>query len=219
MLTMPIARLRRQIQGRAASNDVFKRFVTATASLLRYDLTHLTRAVYQPHCRSLIESMRPEGLDVLEISAGETWKHLPFQSYTEMNFPAFDICQDRLDRQFDLIIADQVFEHLLWPYRAGRNVLAMLRPGGSFLVMTPFLIRIHEGPHDCSRWTALGMRHFFAEVGFPLDHVQAWSWGNVGAVKANLLTWGRVGWRKSLPNSVSHPVSVWALATKQKKTE
>ena len=70
-----------------------------------------------------------------------------------------------LDDTFDLIIAEQVFEHLLWPYRAARNVHRMLRPGGSFLITTPFLVKIHPVPNDCSRWTETGMKHLLAEAG------------------------------------------------------
>jgi hypothetical protein len=38
----------------------------------------------------------------------------------------------------DIIIAEQVFEHLLWPYRAVRNVFQMLTPNGALLVTTHF---------------------------------------------------------------------------------
>ncbi len=101
------------------------------------------KTVMYRECLRLIEELRPEQLDVLEISAGESFKGTPFRSYGEANFPEFDICTTVLPARYDLIIADQIFEHLLWPYRAGRNVFAMLRPGGHFLMATPFLIRIH----------------------------------------------------------------------------
>ena len=61
---------------------------------------------------------------------------------------------------FDLIIAEQVFEHLKWPYRAAKNVYRMLRPGGSFLITTPFLVRCHEMPDDCTRWTDTELKNF-----------------------------------------------------------
>ncbi|MEE3502312.1 methyltransferase domain-containing protein [Acidiphilium acidophilum] len=131
-----------------------------------------------------------------------------------MNYPAYDICNDRLDRQFDLVIADQVFEHLLWPYRAGRHVFDMVKPGGHFMVMTPFLIRIHDVPVDCSRWTETGIRYFLAECGFELETVRTGAWGNRDALKANLVSWARVGWRKQFPNEPAYPQSIWALARK-----
>jgi hypothetical protein len=104
----------------------------------------------------------------LEIS-GEKWKGYGFYRYRSVEFPAYDVCSDVLDDQFDIIIAEQVFEHLLWPYRAVRNVFQMLTPNGALLVTTPFLIKIHNHPEDCSRWTEVGIRHLLAEGGFDLN--------------------------------------------------
>lgn len=210
--------LRRSIQSRAEGDPRFKAWLERAAHAVGYDLTHLTRKVYWADCTQRIEAMGPAGLDVLEISAGAKWRDFPFRSFRALDYPEHDICSEALDpaldNSFDLIIADQVFEHLLWPYRGGRNVFRMLRPGGHFMVMTPFLIRIHEVPFDCSRWTELGMRHFLAECGFPLENTETASWGNAEALKASLVTWGRVGWRRNLPNDPRFPISVWAVARK-----
>jgi hypothetical protein len=90
----------------------------------------------------------------------------------------------------------------------------MLKPGGHFMVMTPFLVRILEVPVDCSRWTETGMKHFFAECGFALDDIRTGAWGNRAAAKANLVSWARVGWRRQFPNEPAYPRSIWALARK-----
>jgi SAM-dependent methyltransferase len=213
---MPIATLRRFVQSRAAGDERVKGAVEKVARAIGYDLTRITRRAYEPSCRALIEELGPAGLDVAEISAGEIWKRIPFKSYVALDYPAFDICSEPLDPalhgRFDLVIADQVFEHLLWPYRGGRNVLRMLKPGGHFLVMTPFLIRVHEVPYDCSRWTETGMRHFLAECGFEFETIRTQSWGNADALKACLATWGRVGWRRNFTNDPRYPIVVWALA-------
>lgn len=214
---MPIAALRRHIQAKAAADDRFKRLVTAVAAALRYDLTRLTRKVYVEHCRQLIDELGPGALDVIEIAAGETWSGMPFRSYRALNWPDHDICAplaEGLAGTADLVIAKHVFEHLLQPWQAVRNVHALLRPAGHFLVMTPFLVRVHEVPQDCSCWTETGMRHLLAEGGFPIETVQTWSWGNLDAVKATLVTWSRVGWRRRFPNDPCFPVVVWALARK-----
>jgi SAM-dependent methyltransferase len=98
-----------------------------------FDTTDWVRVVMYRRCFEFIRSLGPERLDVLEISAGPQWKRaFKFRCFTETHFPEFDICSQALDRQFDLIIADQVFEHLPWPHKAGRNVFKMLRPGGTF---------------------------------------------------------------------------------------
>lgn len=90
----------------------------------------------------------------------------------------------------------------------------MLRPGGHFMVMTPFPVRIHEVPYDCCRWSETGMRYFLAGNGLPLETTETASWGNAGALKASLVTWGRVGWRRRMPNDPRFPITVWAVAPK-----
>jgi hypothetical protein len=85
------------------------------------------RVVMYRRCFEFITQLNPSTLDVMEISAGPQWvREFNFRSFTDMKYPEYDICAQTLDRQFDLIIADQIFEHLKWPYRAGRNVFAML---------------------------------------------------------------------------------------------
>ena len=139
----------------------------------------------------------------------------PLPSYWKSTeYPGFDICSEVLPRQFDLIIADQVFEHLQWPYRAGRNVWRMLKPGGHFVISTPFLVRVHRVPIDCSRWTPLGLSYLLQECGFEDKNIQTDAWGNRSCVKGNLNRWRKRGFFGSLKNEPDYPVMVWAFARK-----
>src|SRR5258708_19733064 len=137
------------------------------------------RLVRYRHWFAYVANVGPEHLDVLEISAGPDWaREFRFRSYTGTSSPSFDVCSQTLPARFDLIIADQVFEHLKWPYGAARNVLAMLRPGGYFVITVPFLVRVHRSPTDCSRWTAEGLSYFLQESGFDAAGIPTRSWGN-----------------------------------------
>ncbi|HVL15177.1 MAG TPA: methyltransferase domain-containing protein [Gemmata sp.] len=173
------------------------------------------RIVMNRETERLVHGLNPSRLSALEVS-GDNWnKPGLFRQYRSVDYPEYDVCDGVLDERFDLILADQVFEHLLWPYRAGKNVYEMLNPGGWFLVSTPFLLKIHNHPVDCSRWTETGMKHLLAECGFPLEKVQTGSWGNRACVKANLKRWQIYQrWRHSLKNEPDFPVVVWALAQK-----
>jgi len=178
------------------------------------------RIVMNREEQRLIGALKPATLDTLEIS-GEAWKDFGFKSYRQVEYPAYDVCAGPLPDQFDLIIAEQVFEHLLWPYRAGKNVYAMLRPGGHFLISTPFLFPLHGAPVDCSRWTETGLKYFLAECGFPLEACTTNAWGNrscvdryiKGAVKPHRPPRYRK-WLHSLRNEPPCPIQVWALARK-----
>jgi len=191
-----------------------KRLIKKLLDAVRYDYGHWARTVMYRECFKMVRELEPSRLEVLEVSAGQVWRALGFKSFTEVNFPVFDLCSMTLPKTFDLIIADQVFEHLLWPYRAGKNAHAMLKSGGYVLITTPFLIKVHEVPVDCSRWTELGLKHLLAECGFPIGNIRTGSWGNRACIKANFGGWARRGWFRSLANEPEFPVSVWALARK-----
>ena len=93
----------------------------------------------------------------------------------------------------------------------------MLKNNGYFLVITPFLIRVHEVPIDCSRWTEDGLKYFLNECGFDLKNITTNSWGNEKCVKSDLRndsTWTRVGIYKDMRNNKLFPLQVWALAKK-----
>ena len=178
-----------------------------------YDTTDWLRVVMYRECFSFIETLGPERLDVLEISGGPQWRRrFHFGSYTATEFPGFDICAEQVPKRFDLIIADQVFEHLPWPYRAGRNALAMLKHGGYLIVTVPFLVRVHESPLDCCRWTETGLSYLLQECGFRGRDIHTGSWGNRDCVKANLTHWRKRGFFGSLANEPDFPLAVWAFA-------
>lgn len=197
----------------ARNNPKLKERLRRTLHAVGYDTTDWMRIVMYRHCFDFIRRLGPERLDVLEISAGPQWlREFSFRSYTVTDYPDFDICSQRLDRRFDLIIADQVFEHLKWPYRAGCNVRAMLRVGGHFLVTVPFLVRVHKSPTDCTRWTEQGLDYFLQECGFPAAGIVTGSWGNRACLNANLTAWRKRGLFGSLANEPDYPLVVWAFA-------
>ena len=176
---------------------------------------HWVRVVVNRETRRLVENMRPEKLKVLEIS-GDYWgRQRLFKEYRSVNYPEYDVCESVLPETFDLIIAEHVFNHLLWPYRAAANVHDMLNPSGHLLVTTSFLIRVNRSPEDCTRWTETGLRYFLAEAGFPLRTIQTGSWGNRACIKANFTKWARYRSKvHSLRNEPDFPGVVWALARK-----
>ena len=181
-----------------------------------YDTADWMRIVMYRRCFAFIRSLEPRQLDVLEISGGLQWKReFEFRSYVSTVYPDFDICSETLSDRYDLIIADQVFEHLKWPYRAGKNILTMLRPGGHFVIIVPFLVRIHQSPLDCSRWTEEGLNYFLQECGFDEAAITTGSWGNRACLEANLTAWRKRGLFGSLANERQFPLAVWAFAEKR----
>jgi SAM-dependent methyltransferase len=174
------------------------------------------RVVMNRETEILIRSIDPQSKAALEISGTHWGARVPFARYRSVGFPGYDVCAAPLpDEKFDIVIAEQVFEHLLWPYRAVRHVHDMLNPAGAFLLTTPFLIKIHDQPTDCSRWTEVGLKHLLAEGGFDINLITTGSWGNRACILANWPRWQIYqAWRHSLKNEPEYPVVVWAMARK-----
>lgn len=173
------------------------------------------RIVMDKSTKEWINALPKDSLNVLEIS-GTKWSSSGFKTYRSLNFPAFDICDDKTKEKYDLIIAEQVFEHLKYPYRAGKNIYEMLSQDSYFLITTPFLIKIHNHPIDCSRWTPDGLKYFLHECGFKLENIQVDAWGNRKCVKGNFKSWKVYNpMFHSLQNEDNFPLVVWALAKKE----
>lgn len=181
---------------------------------LGYSFDVLDRVELYKAWEAFLSSLRVAELNTLEISPGENsrWAQRGFKTYAAKQYPEFDICSMKTPEQYDLIIADNVFEHLSKPYAAAKNIFQMLKTGGIFLISTPFLIRVHGAPHDFNRWTEDGMRSLLEDAGFPSCSITVGSWGNRKAVKASLNTFPYVGWRRDLHNEPEFPVMIWAIA-------
>ncbi len=179
-----------------------------------YKPGHWCRVVMNKSTHDLIAKLDYKNMSVLEIS-GTKWKNFGFAKYKSVQYPEFDISQQVLDEQFDLIIAEQVFEHIHKPYRAGVNVFKMLKPGSHFLITTPFMIRIHPHPDDCTRWSKTGIKYFLEDCGFALNNIESYSWGNRSCVKGNFRKWvSYIPFWHSLKNEEFFPLVIWAIATK-----
>jgi SAM-dependent methyltransferase len=184
-----------------------------------YDTTDWVRVVMYRETFKFIERLGPRSLDVLEISGGSQWHEwFSFRSYLLTDYPEFDICKHTLGGRFDLIIADQVFEHLERPARAAANAYTMLRPDGHLIVATPFLVRIHRSPIDCSCWTPDGLVCLLEEAGFPKHLIRSDGSGSRACPKANLSRW-RKRCSRSLRNEPQFPLMVWAFARKSREAQ
>ena len=153
---------------------------------------------------------------MIEISPGwnRYWRAL-CPNYRSVEFPEFDICRDRTEEQYSIVIADQVLEHVQRPQAAAANIHSMVKPGGWAMVATPFLFRVHARPHDYNRWTPAGLKQLMVEGGFAEDDVQAFGWGNKACAKAHIGGPVRAyGVWRDLSNDEEYPLMVWAFAKK-----
>lgn len=149
-----------------------------------------------------------------EIS-GRNHASRPWGEYIELGYPEFDICEPlEAGREFDVVICEQVLEHVPDPWGAAENLLRLCVPGGLAIVSTPFLIKLHElvewRMFDYWRFTPRGMRTMLERAGFEVESVD--SWGNRECVLGNFANWSVYRRWHSLRNEPDFPVQVWAFA-------
>ncbi|MEM6942088.1 MAG: methyltransferase domain-containing protein, partial [Pseudomonadota bacterium] len=151
----------------------------------------LNRVIMYRTSRRWLNELDLVNMDAAEIS-GKYGDRYTFKSYTRFRFPKADICAgpfrdaDGAPQKFDIVLANQVWEHLDRPYAAARHVRQMLRRDGYFWLAVPFFIPYHAAPVDNSRWSARGLKNLLIEAGFEAKNVKARQWGNRAAGLRNM---------------------------------
>ncbi|HSJ18247.1 MAG TPA: class I SAM-dependent methyltransferase [Solirubrobacterales bacterium] len=175
---------------------------------------HWQRIVLNKAVNDHIASLDPTRCTAAEIS-GETHVGKPWKQYSSLVYPEFDVCAPLEEqRRFDVVICEQVLEHVVDPCTAAVNLRELCNPGGHVIVSTPFLVRVHElplfGMGDYWRFTPRGLRALLERAG--LEVTKVGSWGNRQCVVGNFNRWSaRRPWL-SLRNEPDFPLQVWAFA-------
>ncbi len=163
-----------------------------------------------------VEALGPSALEAAEIS-GADHAAKPWKRFRSLDYPAFDLCaplSHELREAFDVVLCEQVIEHVVDPRAAASNLCGLVRPGGHVVVSTPFLIRVHELPEwglkDYWRFTPRGLRTLLEGGGLEVDEVG--SWGNRSVIAGNLDHWPAYRRWHSLRAEPDMPVQVWAFA-------
>ncbi|MEK6326338.1 MAG: class I SAM-dependent methyltransferase [Actinomycetota bacterium] len=160
-------------------------------------------------------------LSAAEIS-GENHADKPWKEHSNLAYPEFDLCAPLEEkRKFDVVICEQVLEHVVDPCAAVANLRRLCAEGGHVIVSTPFLVKVHELPayamFDYWRFTPRGLRLLLERAGLEVNAVGAW--GNRQCVVGNLSRWSaRRRWH-SLADEPGLAVQVWAFARNSREVE
>ena len=158
------------------------------------------------------QSLQVEKLDALEIS-GNTLAEIDWREFRRLDYPEFDLINPVFpSKTYDVVICQQVLEHVKNPFKAMETLSRLLKPGGVLIVSTPFLLKIHAAPNDYWRFTIEGMHVLLTENNFAPIEIK--SWGNKFAVRNNLNSWAKTRWYKPSKNEPDFPVVIWAFANR-----
>jgi SAM-dependent methyltransferase len=175
---------------------------------------HWQRMVMYDAVDAHIASLDPPRRTAAEIS-GDAHGAKPWKAYSNLAYPEFDLCAPIEEpRQFDVVICEQVLEHVVDPFAAAANLRELCAPGGHVIVSTPFLIKVHElalgAIFDYWRFTPRGLRLLLERSGLEVDEIG--TWGNRQCVIGNFNRWSAYRRWHSLRNEPDFPVQVWAFA-------
>lgn len=111
------------------------------------------------------------GNRILEIGAGKKPCKELFQeaSFTCTDVVSYDWVDELIDankmpykeNSFDLVICNNVLEHVPTPQQAVDEIHRCLKPRGKLFLVVPFLFPLHDVPHDYFRFTEYSLANLF----------------------------------------------------------
>lgn len=99
----------------------------------------------------------------------------------------FDV-QERFpvaDASYDHVVALNLLEHLYAPMTTLAESLRVMKPGGTFVSATPFLVQVHGCPYDFYRYTDTALRRMVTEMGFAVERVEPMGKGVFAVIYQN----------------------------------
>lgn len=183
---------------------------------------HWVRVVMDEAIDSKLATLPIAQLDAVEV-AGSAHRGRGWARYASLEYPDFDLVHPRDVGRFDVVLCEQVLEHVSDPSRAARSLRDLGRPGALVIVTTPFLVKVHPSPLDLWRFTPEGLRLLLSSQGLVVDEVGAW--GNRWCVFANHGHWRpwlrrhRLLRHVTLRNEPDSPQVVWAFCRVSDTTE
>lgn len=152
-----------------------KRFVQPTGTVL--DLGCGRKPSYEQYLR------RP---DVTYIKAdGNAVYHPDLLIDMENTFPI-------KDQSMDTVLLFNVLEHLFDFRFTLAELRRILKPGGTFYLYVPFLIKIHGSPCDYFRYTHFALNNLLTEIGF--DDIEIYTDGGVLKYLSEFVNWTSRYW-------------------------
>jgi len=141
----------------------------------------------------------PEGSLVLDAGSGDApyrdlfsammYESADFMQVDKVYEPPTYVCDLRdipvENARFDLVICNQVMEHIPAPVDLLRELSRVTKPGGAIWMSAPLFFEEHEQPHDYYRYTQFAWRHLAEEAGLDVVSLE-WMEGYLGTLAYQL---------------------------------
>ena len=124
----------------------------------------------------------------LQRTAGSTMAYSDIQTAGE-NVVRIDLEKPFAisDASYDTVTCFNTLEHIYHFENVIHEAYRILKPGGTFIGGTPFLVNFHPDPHDYFRYTHEAVEKIFAEAGFTGERMMFLGYGPLTAGTALFL--------------------------------
>lgn len=95
-----------------------------------------------------------------------------------INWESGNLIKNDFKASFDLVLCNQVLEHVPDPIRAFKNLLLLAKPGGFIWVSVPVINRIHDEPNFYSSGYHPRYLKFLADK-FQIESIHIGAWGSL----------------------------------------
>ncbi len=79
------------------------------------------------------------------------------------------------DETFDVVLCTEVMEHVPEPQIMLDEIYRVLKPEGTLILTTPFLVPLHEQPYDFFRYTPFALRYMLEKSGYDIIIIKPFS--------------------------------------------
>lgn len=155
-----------------------------------------------PYKNLILSNTKVKDYVGLDIESGLNYEGIKADFIWDGNKMPFD------DATFDVVLSTEVLEHVPNTESYLLEVKRVLKPGGLFFFTVPFLMSLHEVPHDYYRFTPYSLEMIFKKVGFrdvkinPMGGYNA-AMGQMLGLWVNMYLWGR---KKKMMRIITKPI-------------
>lgn len=190
------------------------------------------RAVYYDRITMLCTELflMSPNLDVLEYAEGPGIIPRIISRVTDMSLTLaphseYDIEEDQFpDDRFDVVIVDQVLEHVPHVMKAVKQCVRICKPGGILIFGSPWVYPYHAAPKDFWRISRDAYELMFDEFG--VETIKIDGWGHKKALILGNATDGFLTTNRTVEmaeeaglfeeeNDPDHAIEVWAVGRKK----
>jgi SAM-dependent methyltransferase len=113
--------------------------------------------------------------DFADIFAGRNYTLLDIVPYDEVDVVC-DLTQQIPFRPglFDVVVLMNVLEHVYAYEKLLSSISALLKPGSRLIMAVPFMIKVHQPPHDFYRYTHFALPQIGADAGLKLEQLEGY---------------------------------------------